>query len=186
MNNLIIVLVVVIFLLIVVGLLFLLKKISLVKENSVKVLKVIKLNNNFNFVKNCKKRILIYHYVTKKEEISKIEIENVLKELFFDNTNNVLVNFENVLKNEEEYVSYEKKYYNIKDKTGRDFVKLTNLSEKNFKFIEAKLFKMYKEKPIVKTKIKLIVKFDGLKDEHTYKKDKVFNFEELKTIYNDR
>lgn len=186
MNNLVIVLIVLIFLLIAIGIYWFLKKISLVKENSVKVQKLFKLNGNFKFVKNCKKGICIIYYVTKKEEISKMNIDEVLKDLFWDNTNNVLVNFESIYKNDESNVSYEKKYNAIKDKTGKDFIKLTNLSDKNFKIIENKLFKMYKLKPIVKTKIKLIVKFDGLKDEHQYKKSKLFTYNDLLSVYEER
>lgn len=170
----------------IVALILLLKKISLVKENSVKFQKLEKLNDNFEFIKNCKKSIKVTNFVTKKEEISKLDIDEVMENLFFDNTNNILVNFESIFKNEEDYLVYDKKYSNIKDKTGKDFIKLTNLSDSNFKFIENKLFKMYKQKPILKTKIKLSIKFDGLDGNHEYKKSKTYSYNDIKKIYSSK
>lgn len=186
MNLLLKIILIVIIILIIVGILFLLKKISMVKENSAKYQKLEKLNDNFDFIKNCKKVIKITHYVTKKEEISKLNIDDVLKELFLDNTNNALINFENVYKNENNFSSYEKKYKAIKDKTSSDLIKITNLSDRNFKFIENKLFKSSKANPTIKTKIKLSIKFDGLKGEHEYKKEKTFNYSDLISIYENK
>ncbi len=186
MDNLIIVLIILIVALCFIVLAVFLKKVALVKENSVKYQKLVKLNQSFEFIKNVKKTIEVTNFVTKKEEISKIDIDLVMKNLFFDNTNNTLVNFESVLRNETEYEKYLKKYNAINDKTGPDFIKLTNLSDNNFTFLENRLFKMHKLSPLVKTKVKLTIKFDGLKGESEYKKDKTYRYEDLKNLYNEK
>lgn len=161
----------------------LLKKISLIRENSEALQRLAKINSDANFFGNVKKKILLTHYALEKENLSKLDIDAVLKELFLDNASNSFLNFELVYKNELEFNSYEKKYNVIKIKHNPDLIKLTNTSEGVFKFLEKRLLKMGKLKPVIKTKIKLLVKYDGLNGENKYKKDKTYSYNDLAELY---
>lgn len=183
MNNVAWIIVFIIIILIVLSVIVLRKKISLMNENSVKLKKLDKLNKSFEYTKKAQNFIKITHFVTKKEELSKINIDEVLSDLFLDNVSNSLINFKNIYQNDKNYVVYEKKYSDITDKTKEDIIKLTNLSPKMFVFLEKRLFNIRKIKPIIKTKIKLTIKYDGLNGENEYKKEKTFSYKELINIY---
>lgn len=180
------ILITLIFILSIILLIWLNKKVNLVSTNSEKLEKLAKLNESIKFNYNIKKKITIFNYVTNKNEFSKAELDEIMKEEFLDNTSNSLVNFELVNKNANNYESYIKKYKNITNKTSSDIIKITNLSEKLFYLIEKNLFKKRQAKPIVKTKINLVVKFDNLKEKNNYKKKKVYNFDDLRGIYDKK
>lgn len=185
MSNLFDILFFVLFLLFVVFIFILFKKISLVKENSVRVQKLLKLNKKSEFNKKCKLHSNITHYVKKKEEVATLDIIEVFSEIFLSNFNNVLINFENVYNNEINYAIYKKKFLSINDTTGKDFVRLTKLNNFLFKKIENFLFRILKIKPVVNTKIKLTIRYDGMKEKNTYKNTKVFTYDEIRKIYKD-
>ncbi len=161
------------------------KIIKLVKENSEKFKKLVKLNSNYNFNKNVKKHIEIIHFVKSKTDLSKINLKHLIVDLFKDNTNNILLNTKSIIENENKYELYIKKYNLIDDVTSSEVISLINMKTSTFNFIEKKLFSKYKLKPVIKTKVSLIAKFDTPKNESKYQKSDIFKYKELKNIMKD-
>lgn len=186
MQVIIYIIIVIVLVLVILGLFMVKNKINLVSENSERLLKLSKLNESYKFNNNVKSKISITNYVTNKIEFSKVDLDELLKNEFFENSNNSFVNFESVYKNSYNYEEYNKKYKAIKNKTSSDVISITNLSEKMFYLIEKKLFKKRKVNPIVKTKINFVVKFDSLKEKNKYIKDKTYKFDELIFFYDSR
>ncbi len=156
---------------------------SLVKENSAKYIKLRKLNEEFKFHKNVKKEIDINHFAVSKTDLSKLILNELLVEMFRDNTNNIDLNMKYVLENEKKYNNYLNRYNAIDDKTTLEIISVTNMKPKTFEFLENRLFKMAKLNPIVKTKVNIIAKFDTPKGENKYQKKKTYSFGELKDYY---
>ena len=158
------------------------KIISLVRENSNKLIKLDELNKRYEFEKSVKKNITIIKYVKNKEELASINLDVVLNEEFLENTNNISVNYDLVAKNDKMYVKYLNEYNSITDVTSVDIIKITNLSEGLFKIFEHNLFKFGKKKPLVKTSVKIIAKYDGQSGENKYKQVKLFKYDYLNNL----
>ncbi len=175
---------IILILFIIVFLIYSKRKISLVKENSLKLNKVLKLNENYKFHKNVKDKKESNYFVKSKTDLSKINLDDVLlDEIFFDNVDNVYMNLKYVIDNEEKYEVYSKKYNAINDVTDPEIIAVTNIKLKNFLFLEKRLYKKYKLKPVTSMKFNLIAKFSSPKGDNKYQKNKSYKYDELKTYY---
>ncbi len=160
------------------------KMIGLVKENSVRYKKLVKLNNTYKFHTNVKKSIDVVHFVKSKTELSKLSLNELIVDLFSDNVNNTFLNTKYVMDNENKYELYLKKYNAIDDVTGSEIIAVTNIKLKTFNYLEKELFKKGKLKPLTKTKVSLTAKFDTPKGENKYQKSENFKYDEVKNIFN--
>ncbi len=161
------------------------KSISLVKENSAKCIKLDKLNKTYKFNENVKRKIEIEYFVKTKTELSTINFDKLINDFLSDNTNNLFLNIKGAIENEKKYDEYLKKYNAIDDVTEVELVAVTNMKLKTFLYLENKVFKAEKEKPVVDTKLNVVAKFDTPKGENKYQKDKMYKFDELKKFYNE-
>ncbi len=158
---------------------------SLVKENSVKLIKLKKLNSSYSFNENVKKKITIDHYVMSKTELSKVNFSELIIQLISDNTQNIKLNLEYITENEGKFEVYSKKYNAIDDVTPGDVISITNMKLKTFNFLENKFFKINKLKPVVSFKVVISAKFEESKGKNKYHKEHTFSYSDLKKYYNE-
>ncbi len=185
MDNIIIVLLVLLVIIAIITLIIYKKKIDLVKKNSAKYESLKKLNSKYTFNENVKKHILISNYVRNKTALSKINRVELLKNMFEDNVNNLALNLEYVMENETNFIEYEQKYEKINDVTEPEVIAVTNIKMKTFLFLEKRLFKSDKLKPLVTTDLKIISSFNGPEDKNKYEKKEIYTYEELKNIFKE-